>query len=361
MPIVEIKKNNHVDFKNTLPGVPHVESPFFNQFFSPDNCETELLRISRELNENGFVVIDFPDKDFDRKAELIKNSLRGKYDWDKWHSTGYEIGNGMRIQDAWEFDENVRSIAINQVVIDLISRLYGRKAQPFQSLNFPVGTQQHFHSDAIHFSSIPERFMCGVWVALEDISEDAGPLEYYPGSHKWPIYTNEHIGLNASLLENKPTQELYEPMWRSLIEAHGLKKQTFTAKKGQALIWAANLLHGGGKQKSSSKTRWSQVTHYYFENCAYYSPLRSDPFFGSIDFKNVTDMVTRRKVANQYLGNHIPQDFVKLTDPKLKRNAIPGEFDPYLYLLKNPDVKAAGLDAWEHYSQFGWREGRPIR
>ncbi|VWC97778.1 phytanoyl-CoA dioxygenase [Burkholderia lata] len=203
--------------------------------------------------------------------------------------------------------------------------------------------------------------MCGVWVALEDISEDAGPLEYYPGSHKWPIYTNEHIGLNASLLENKPTQELYEPMWRSLIEAHGLKKQTFTAKKGQALIWAANLLHGGGKQKSSSKTRWSQVTHYYFENCAYYSPLRSDPFFGSIDFKNVTDMVTRRKVANQYLGNHIPQDFVKLTDPKLKRNAIPGEFDPYLYLLKNPDVKAAGLDAWEHYSQFGWREGRPIR
>jgi ectoine hydroxylase-related dioxygenase (phytanoyl-CoA dioxygenase family) len=29
--------------------------------------------------------------------------------------------------------------------------------------------------------------MCGVWVALEDMSEGAGPLEYYPGSHKWPI------------------------------------------------------------------------------------------------------------------------------------------------------------------------------
>ncbi|WP_027813657.1 phytanoyl-CoA dioxygenase family protein [Burkholderia cenocepacia] len=350
-----------MDFNNTLPGVPQVESPFFSKFFSPDNCDAELLRIARELNENGFVVIDFPDKDFDRKAELIKNSLRGKYDWEKWHSTGYENGNGMRIQDAWEFDENVRSIAINQVVIDLISRLYGRKAQPFQSLNFPVGTQQHFHSDAIHFSSIPERFMCGVWVALEDISEDAGPLEYYPGSHKWPIYTNEHIGLNASLLEGKPTQELYEPMWRSLVEAHGVKKQSFTAKKGQALIWAANLLHGGSKQKSSSKTRWSQVTHYYFENCAYYSPLRSDPFYGSIDFKNVTDMVTRKKVANQYLGKQIPQEFVKLTDPKLKRSAIPGEFDPVLYLLHNPDVQAAGLDPLEHYQRHGWREGRRIR
>ena len=33
---------------------------------------------------------------------------------------------------------------------------------------------------------MPEGFMCGVWVALEDMDMDNGPLVYYPGSHQLP-------------------------------------------------------------------------------------------------------------------------------------------------------------------------------
>ena len=33
-------------------------------------------------------------------------------------------------------------------------------------------------------------------------------------------------------------------------------------------------------------------------------------------------------------------------------------FDAEFYLADNPDVAAAGVDAWEHYSTIGWREGR---
>lgn len=29
---------------------------------------------------------------------------------------------------------------------------------------------------------------------MEDVDENNGPLMYYPGSHRWPVYTNEHIG-----------------------------------------------------------------------------------------------------------------------------------------------------------------------
>ena len=59
---------------------------------------------------------------------------------------------------------------------------YGREPLPFQTLNFRVGTQQEPHSDAFHFNSDPPGFMCGVWVALEDIDEASGPLVYFPGS-----------------------------------------------------------------------------------------------------------------------------------------------------------------------------------
>lgn len=42
-------------------------------------------------------------------------------------------------------------------------------------------------------------------------------------------------------------------------------------------------------------------------------------------------------------------------------DAIPEDFDERQYLLANPDVAAAGLDARQHYLQYGRREGRPLR
>lgn len=33
-------------------------------------------------------------------------------------------------------------------------------------------------------------------------------------------------------------------------------------------------------------------------------------------------------------------------------------FDAFYYLQHNPDVAAAGVDPYEHFQQFGWREGR---
>ena len=49
------------------------------------------------------------------------------------------------------------------------------------------------------------------------------------------------------------------------------------ANKGDIIIWHANLLHGGAPQKYRARTRHSQVTHYFFENCQYYTPMNSTP------------------------------------------------------------------------------------
>jgi hypothetical protein len=40
---------------------------------------------------------------------------------------------------------------------------------------------------------------------------------------------------------------------------------------------------------------------------------------------------------------------------------LPPWFDPRLYLIANPDVADAGMDAGEHYLNFGWHEGRATR
>jgi hypothetical protein len=186
---------------------------------------------------------------------------------------------------------------------------------PFQTLNFPVGTQQHYHTDAVHFSSAPERFMVGVWVALEDIHEDAGPLVYFPGSHRLPILTNEHLGVIAKGPDDTYAHGAhYLAMWRSLVEGLALQPLRFCARKGQALIWAANLLHGGDLHRDPQRTRWSQVTHYYFDGCAYFTPFITDAFFGRIGFRQgMIDIATGKPLTNRYCGREVPADFIRRT------------------------------------------------
>ncbi len=298
-------------FHNPLPGVPLVESPFFDDAIVELELDEPTKAIAFQLRDRGWAVLDFPDPEIDVLAERIKQSLHPLYDWDDWRARGWRNNDGLRIQDAYKFNADVQRVAANPQIIALLSTLYGRRAWPFQTLNFPVGTQQHCHSDSIHFSSVPERFMCGVWVALEDVGPTQGPLMYYSGSHKWPIYVNEHIGLCRAGKSVAPSQEPFEDLWTGLVRVNQLEPSHFHAKKGQALIWAANLLHGGSRQTDPDLTRWSQVTHYYFDGCSYYSPMVSDPFYGRIAFRRAEDIGTGAIMPHTYSGARVPSSFVR--------------------------------------------------
>lgn len=356
-----------------LPGVPLVESMLFSASLEQMGLTDSERAVAVRLHEKGFAVIDFPDEDLDARIERIKADLTPQYDFDAWRSAGWAANDGLRVQDAWRTNEDVRAIAANQAVLDLLSKLYGRRAFPFQTLNFPVGTQQHFHSDSIHFSSAPERFMCGVWLALEDIHEDAGPLVYYPGSHRWPILYNDAIGKVAGADNADFAQPPYEAAWRALVEATGTQPEYFRPRKGQALIWAANLLHGGSRQKDPARTRWSQVTHYYFADCAYFTPAFSDPLIGNLDLRDIVDISTGETAPNIYVDRpvaEVPRRGTAAQAPAPSEapdrwgfllGKAPKDFDPKRYLELNPDVAAAGIDPRKHYARHGAREQRRYR
>lgn len=216
-----------MNYVNTLPGVPNVESPFFERLF--EDADPETRRIARALHEDGFALIDFPEPEIGAWAEAIVGRLGPQMPLDAFRAGAA----GPRAEGAWKTVPEVRQIASSPAILELLSRLYGRRAFPFQTLNFPVGTQQHPHTDSSHFSSMPERFMCGVWVALEDIHPDSGPLMYYPGSHRLPVFANEHVGFAAHAAQSVPGQAVYEPMWRALVEAQGLKPAHFLPKRGR--------------------------------------------------------------------------------------------------------------------------------
>lgn len=189
-----------------------------------------------------------------------------------------------RIQDAWRLSEAVRAIALAPGIHDTLRTIYGREPRAFQTLNFRYGTEQPIHSDTMHFNSDPAGFMCGVWVALEDTNMQNGPLVYYPGSHRQPEISLYDLGPEVARLMKRfryPRGEVhsriygphYEPRVRETVARLGTAPEYGLIHKGQAILWAANLLHGGSAHRDRARTRWSQVTHFYFEGCRYYTPL----------------------------------------------------------------------------------------
>ena len=289
---------NEIDMSQM--NLPWVESPFFSDIIKTKNIPEEDKKLASEYYENGFIVLSniFTNELIDQ----IKSEMN-----DKGFNENFPIQtfrNNIRIQDLWQYSDSVKELACHPKIMDTLKMLYEREPVPFQTLNFKVGTQQKAHSDTLHFSSLPARYMCGVWVALEDITEDNGPLFYYPGSHRNPEYNFSDFKNTTedTSYENYPE---YETFMEDLMEKSSYKKKKFLAKKGDALIWSSNIIHGGSPVEDPQSTRYSQVTHYYFENCIYYTPMLSNMVTKELFIRrNLVDIKTGQIAEQNFNGNN---------------------------------------------------------
>ena len=219
-----------------------------------------------QFREDGYLLVDpeIPDEVIDG----VVAELDGHYDQPL---NGDGVLPPCRIQDAWKISQSAHRIAVWPRLLAILEELYGRTPRPFQTLDFPTGTIQPAHSDSIHFSSAPAGFMTGVWIGLEDIDEDNGPVFYYPGSHKLPMFRMVDVG-------TEPCEENYadyEKFIARAVDRFDLRKEQATMPKGHAFLWDANLIHGGDERRDLFRSRHSMVTHVYYEGCRYYTPMTS--------------------------------------------------------------------------------------
>ncbi|WP_017258652.1 phytanoyl-CoA dioxygenase family protein [Pedobacter arcticus] len=188
------------------------------------------------------------------------------------------FNNANKIMFAIHQSNFLKSIGEDENLLALLSSIMGEEVKLFQSINFKMGSEQHTHSDSIHMTTFPLGGLLGVWIALEDIELDNGPLQYFPGSHKLPYYLNQDYNNegNAFLLGSK-TYSAYEAMIEEKLQEYSQKKQVFTAKAGDVLIWHANLFHGGEPHLNKAKTRKSMVLHYFAPNRICYHEITQRP------------------------------------------------------------------------------------
>ncbi len=166
----------------------------------------------------------------------------------------------------------------NPQLLQLLSFLLGKPALPFQSLSFIQGSEQRAHSDSIHMTTMPPGYLIATWTALEDCTEDSGPLFYYPGSHRLPyVTTADYPSGNTRFTIGRHSNRRYEDHIEALVRKHNLSQKLHLARRGDVLIWHANLLHGGKPITRADATRRSIVCHYYAEGVFCYHEISQRP------------------------------------------------------------------------------------
>ena len=259
---------------------PWFESPFFYIMLAKKKVDKHHKKIALDMHEKGYTIINLNLSDrfinnvnFDISKALEKADI-------KKNPKIYHYNKFPRIVEAWKYSKNVARLANNSKLINILKFLYQSKPLPFSTINFIGGTEQPFHSDYIHFGSLPHKYLVGAWFALENTNKFNGALRVVPGSHKLPLIDYQDLKLKKpqNILELEKNYRVYEKYIKELIKVKKLKFKELYLKKGEVILWAANLLHGGSKVKNKRSTRRSQVVHFHFKNSeVYYNPGFSEP------------------------------------------------------------------------------------
>ena len=253
-----------------------IELPWFetNEIFKLGQVPAKFKDAAKSLHHKGYCVLDTEVDEclIDAVNEGIYEHL--KKDNPKLNPDFYHYNSSPRIIEGWKHIPSIVSLSNNKTVLDFLEIMYERTPLPFSTINFLRGSEQPLHSDYMHFSSKPERYLCGAWFALEDVHQDSGPLAVVAESRDLPIVTIDELGLEVpkNTKQLKANYTVYEEAVKSIVEENNLTKESIAINKGQCLIWAANTLHGGSTMNDPSLTRRSLVVHYHFSGCEYYNP-----------------------------------------------------------------------------------------
>ncbi|MBK1896381.1 phytanoyl-CoA dioxygenase family protein [Chryseobacterium paridis] len=247
----------------------HQEKLINTEFYK--NLSEENKESANHYNDNGYLIVknylstETVDQINNEIEKLLKDgTLKFRY--------------GGKLMFAIHYSDIIRKIGNDKSFLDFLSVLLDGEAKLFQSINFINGSQQKTHSDSIHMTTYPLGGLLGVWIALEDVDENNGALHYIPGSHKLPYFLNSDYDNEGNAFKiGKQSYKAYEEFLENKVKELGLKKEIFRAKKGDLLIWHANILHGGEPHLDKGRTRKSLVYHYFDENSVCYHEVTQRP------------------------------------------------------------------------------------
>lgn len=181
---------------------------------------------------------------------------------------GKDAAIGYRTGTAYCENEEMKNLALYSPLTNILSSLIGEPMGLSLCLTNWQSTERNWHQDDYLNPSEVNGHYLAVWIALDDIHPDAGPFEFVPGSHKWPVMRGEKVrALLPESQRNDPfwpwkTQKLVSDLFEAEIEKRGAKTEKWAGKKGDVLIWHSWLAHRGSKPENPELLRKSLIVHY---------------------------------------------------------------------------------------------------
>jgi ectoine hydroxylase-related dioxygenase (phytanoyl-CoA dioxygenase family) len=215
----------------------------------------------RAFVRDGFVVLENLIED-----QLIKDIGTDLEDVVARRVSGYEWGSSQRIENLHLSYPSIRGLWAHPRVMRMLEQIFGSKACPCQTLTFIFGSEQDPHQDTVHLTPFPAGYMCGVWVAIDDVRPDSGELVVLRGSHRLPRVYMRDVG--CPKVGDGDWSEFGRRVvsrWEALAEAGQFEKIIYRPNAGTVLIWHENLMHGGSRRNDVSLSRRSIVSHYFAE------------------------------------------------------------------------------------------------
>jgi hypothetical protein len=213
----------------------------------------------RQFAQEGYMVLPEPIEEalLQRIDGELEDAVAGK-------TQGYTYGSSQRVVNLHLRYPGVRALWRHPAVLRYLEHVFGVPARPCQTLTYIFGSQQAAHQDTIHLTPFPQGYMCGVWVALEDVQPDSGELEVFPGTQTLPrVYMSDAGCPKVTDNDWGEFQEKVVARYRKMLDEGGHGKVTYRPKRGSVLIWHENLLHGGSVRVDLSRSRRSIVSHYF--------------------------------------------------------------------------------------------------
>ena len=156
--------------------------------------------------------------------------------------------------------ERAAELIFPLVVLRFLTLIYDRPPVAFQTMTMRKGSEETLHIDTGPLTLTEPMTMAASWLALEDVRTGSGEFEFVPGSHSVPEYL--HPSMSKGHNNDMTTYGEVLNQMKAACADRGFITERFEAKKGDVLIWHADLLHGGAKIEDPSSTRKSLVTHF---------------------------------------------------------------------------------------------------
>lgn len=324
-----------------------------NRFFSPEFCD----RILQEVD-----LYTSPQKPFPT-SRITLDILHGVHSGRRVYlrdAPPEALTGPYKINHLFTESDVVADAVFDKDLRSALERLLDAEPVTINSLNFRHGSQQPAHIDTWYMPPPKAGSLVVASLSLEDVHADAGPLFYYPGSHRIPPYVFSHGGIHAVDAEMPACRAYLDRE----IASRNLKKELLFGKKGDIFLWHAQLLHGGSPINDLARTRSSLVVHYWGLDAVDGAALATRASGGKFLDRNYWETdgkpIEGMQQPNSSLVS-LAANIQSSGDQRSKPRALelPAEFDAAAYRQRYTDLRGlSDAELERHYRRTGKSEER---